>query len=457
MFSCVLLAALAAFAATALYWSTRSAEQYRYSMDGKIIVDREFVQHGAAYMPFVRGVNYALSLLPEASLSFDHLVSHARWRCSAAEEDQLSNYSIQALRALTTAYEVDKPALTSVGRWMIHENLIGGLCTQYALLQLERDRPEIFSQTKISAVVIAGAPRTGSTHLLSTLCQHPNATCLTFAEATDPIAPGYLAPHQLLTMVDYRLWKNMFAALIVQLLRPLFPYMQKFSATTPMEEIILGDVFFASSVKLTSCHLPTYDKWFRETDHYEMEVGVRKLLQVIQYQRGGEERMWVLKSPQNANQLGPKSRVYPNSQFVFTHRRALPVVQSLAGMIGYMVGMFSDPSKVDQTKFIADWVDHQQWSQERILPEEIAKHLNTKQVLHVKFDEYMAHPVTMALSVAKHAGLSHGQDIFQIFTEFQLSSPQEGSKVLKYDLDSFGVTAQTVQAKFAKYQAAYDL
>jgi hypothetical protein len=69
----------------------------------------------------------------------------------------------------------------------------------------------------------------------------------------------------------------------------------------------------------------------------------------------------VLKSPQNADQLGPKTRVYPDAQFVFTHRRAFPVLQSMLGMVSYTVGVFSDPTKVRYDDFIRGWVDHQRW------------------------------------------------------------------------------------------------
>lgn len=451
------LLVLLAGSCLAFWFATRTSEQYQYTVDGRIIISHDFLQNGAVHSLFVRLLEQALHYVPDADLTFDHLQQHAVWRCGSPGIDTFSDYSSNALRAVTHAIVKDKPKLTKLGKWAAHETYIGALCYQLALTKLERDRPEIFRDTEIKAMVIAGPPRTGSTHLMSMLCTHPNATCLTVVETMDPIAPMWLKPEHLLSVFDYRLWKNKLMVAVIEQLRPLSSMMQKFGATDPMEEMIMGAMFFGSIVHFASFHLPTYDKWFRETDHTEMELGVKKLLQVIQYQRGGDAKTWVLKSPQNADQLGPKSRVYPDSQFVFTHRKSFPVIQSWVGMLGYTLGVHCDPKQVNYRDFVEDLIDHQRWSQERILPEEVNKYLNSTQLLNVRFDEFMKEPIEWGLRVAKHAGLPVGADVREIFTEFQNANPQRGSKMLKYDLESFGVMPRDIENRFEKYEAAYML
>lgn len=438
-------------------WSLQPTERYDLTSEGKIIINHDLVAKRAAAAPFIGTVELLLGLLPEADLSYDRLQQHALYRCGTPGADSFSAYSQAGLRALTNAIVTDKPRLTNIGKWIAHENYVRALCTQLELSRLEIDQPEIFA-APVKAVIIAGPPRTGSTHLMSMLCAHPNATCLTLAETLDPIAPSWMLPSQLLSGFDYRLWKNLAVAWFISQLCPLFKSMQKFQATAPMEEIVLGATFFGSMVHFSAFPLPSYEEWFRETDHLEMELAIKKILQVIQHQRGAETKMWILKSPQNANQLGAKALAYPGSQFIFTHRKSFPVIQSWVGMLSYILGVHCDSAQVDYKKYVLDLVNHQQWSQERILPEEVSKHINTTtQLLNVYYDDFMKSPVDVGVLAAKHAGLLGGADIRKVFQDFQDNSPKGGSSVLKYDLESFGVTKELVDAKFAKYEAAYNL
>ncbi|KAH9258062.1 hypothetical protein BASA81_003625 [Batrachochytrium salamandrivorans] len=441
-----------------LWFATQPREQYAYTPDGKIVIDRDFLQSRARHSHFANLMEHLLQYLPEADLTYSNLVETALWRCGSPGADSFSDYSLSGLRALTEAIVVDRPKVTRLGRVLARETYLTALCNQLALSRWERDRPEVFTQTTIKAVVIAGPPRTGSTHLLSMLCQHPSATCLTVAEAMDPVASHFLPPNWLLGWLDYRLWKNRLTMGVVQQLRPLIPIMQRLEALDPMEEMLLSSSFFGSIVHFASLHLPSYDRWFRETDHLEMELGVKRMLQIIQHQRGGKAKMWILKSPQNADQIGPKSKVYPNAQFVFTHRKSFPVMQSWVGMLAYTLGVHCDFTQVDYSEFAEDLIAHQQWSQERILPENVRKHFNaSSKLLNVYFDEFMRDPVSIALEVARHAGLDHSQATREVFERFQRNNPQRGSKVLKYDLASLGVTPEAIGKRLEKYETAYGL
>jgi Sulfotransferase family len=288
------------------------------------------------------------------------------------------------------------------------------------------------------------------------LCQHPNATCLTFAESIVPFA-SVSRPEDILTWKDWRSYYSLFASLVVQTLRPMFKYMFKFGATQPMEEIQLGAVVFGSSIFLTQMYLPSYDKWFKESDHTPMESYVKLMLKVVQYQRGGEQKLWILKSPQNADQLGPKTRVYQDSAVVLMHRESVPVISSMVGMVCYTVGVFCDTTKVDYRALARLWVDHQRWSLvEGLSPENVLTYVEPlSKLMNIRFQDFMKDPVDMALRVAKHAGLSVNDDVKQIFEEFHRNSPREGANVLQYDLESFGISEDEVRSMYAPYEKEY--
>ena len=422
--------------------------------DGRYLLDEKFYKEAkpAAIFSLAEAV---LGLLPNRLLSLDleTLKTDAGWRCGA-KEFWSHPYGEKAIKALLSAIETDKPPLTYLGTMMLRENFISWLCVQSQVNRLLKENPEI-EREEIRSVVIAGAPRTGSTHMLSMLCKHPNATCLTFAESLAPIAS--VSGQDILSWKDFRLYYSKIASAIVLTIRPLFKHMFKFGALQPMEELQLGAIAFGSSIFLTNMYLPSYEKWFMENDHTPMEEYVRTLLKVIQYQRGGERKLWILKSPQNADQLGPKMRVFPQANVVFMHREALPVLQSVIGMVCYTVGVFNKVDQVDYKKLARLWLNHQSWSQvEGMSRENVERHIRPlSKLMNIKFKDFMEDTVGTALSVAKHAGLEVNDSIRDIFTRFQQESPQEGSKVLKYDIHSLGIQDEEVKRLFEPYEQLY--
>jgi len=440
-----------------------SREERTLTSDGRILLNLDFMKNRSVPPRIFAVADFVLSFLPQSmtSLRKEDLIRSAQWRCGPGKLWS-HPYGEEALTAFTDAFEKDQPPLTMTGRMMLRENFVAWLCAQMEVNRLLEKFPEIADEP-IDALIMGGSPRTGSTHLFSMLCQHPNATCLTFAESTDPLSPVSRGD-QILTWRDYRYWKSFVAANLILTIRPLFKYMFKFGPTVPMEEIQLGAVVFGSSIILTQVYLPSYGAWFRATDHTPMEEYVKLLLKVIQYQRrmgmdpkSHGRKMWILKSPQNANQLRPKSIVYPDSKFVFTHREAVPIMESMVDLVSYTVGIFSDPSKVDYKGLSRMWVEHQRWSTvDRLSREEVDKNLKPRsKLMNVRFKEFMADPVGTALAVARHAGLGDSKEARDAFEHFQAMSPQEGSKVFKYDLKSFGISEDDVRRAFEPYEREY--
>ena|SRR5579871_4497472 len=69
-----------------------------------------------------------------------------------------------------------------------------------------------------------------------------------------------------------------------------------------------------------------------QTPHYEY---LKRVLQLLQYQRGQPGRRWVLKCPQHLEQLPVLLKVFPDAVVVFTHRDPVAVIQSTVTMQAY--------------------------------------------------------------------------------------------------------------------------
>ena len=124
----------------------------------------------------------------------------------------------------------------------------------------------------------------------------------------------------------------------------------------------------------------------------------RKILQVLQWQRGGER--WVLKSPQHLEQFGPLSTVFPDATYVVTHRDPVAVTVSLCTMIAYSSRLSAaDPDPQVVGRYWSARIEEMLRACVRdrdVLPAD--------QSIDVRFDEFMADDVAMVERIYALAG-----------------------------------------------------
>ena len=101
----------------------------------------------------------------------------------------------------------------------------------------------------------------------------------------------------------------------------------------PDEDIFLLLYAFASLQFEWGCRVPAYSRWYRGADHTEGYRYFRKVLQTLQWLRGGTR--WVLKAPQHLEQLEPLLEVFPDATLVQTHRDPVPAVLSLSSLTSH--------------------------------------------------------------------------------------------------------------------------
>jgi hypothetical protein len=359
-------------------------------------------------------------------------------------------YWLSGLEALTRAIRVDQPPLTPLGRGMLSDMLSNALCVQHKVSLLLKRHPEIEHEQIKRPIIIAGPPRTGSTFLLSLLSMHPNATAVRYAEAVEPVASAWLAGDDILGWMDWRIYKVGFATRLVKWLIPSFESLfGNLNVDSPFEEMQLGSVVFGSSLFSAQFLVPTYDEWFLREDQTPMERYTKLLLQVIQFQRGGtssRSKTWVLKSPQNAELLYAKAKVYPDAIHVFTERDYLEVVKSLVPMLSLTSTVFCDGQRQNYSALARFWVKRQAFViRNKMSQEAIDSLVRRDRQVFLPFAVFMRDPVEAALGVIDKAGLEGGEQVRQIFEAFVKAHGREGSAKFLYDLESFGVNIQQVQ------------
>lgn len=279
----------------------------------------------------------------------------------------------------------DTACVSRVGRVMLHTQLVQLLKNRLLLTDLLARHPEIREVEVTAPIVIAGLPRTGTTHLHNLLAADPALRYLPYWESIEPFpvrGTEGQEPDPRLERTEQGIW-------FMDLAMPLFPLMHEITPWAAHEEIHLLAIDFSTMFFETLAYVPAWADHYRnhdQTPHYRY---MRTCLQALQFLTG--DRRWVLKSPQHIEQFGPLVEVLPDATFVVTHRDPVDVVVSMAMMIAYTARMSADPVRPELLgRYWADRIEAMLRACVRdrdLLP--------SSQTIDVRFDEFMADDLAM--------------------------------------------------------------
>lgn len=283
-----------------------------------------------------------------ATCDLDGATLHAQ----AREETGLTDFGprdYEERLAVLLAALRDVDGLTPAGRLGYHAQILQLLKNRLLLFDLVARHPEIRDVELVPPIVIAGLPRSGTTHLHNLLAADPDLRTLPYWESLEPFPLASEVgsePDPRRTRTDAAVW-------FMNMAMPLFPLMHEMTTDHAHEEIALLAVDFSTMFFETLGLVPSWTDYYRahdQTPHYEF---LRLTLQALQHLRGG--RRWLLKSPQHLEQLPVLARVFPGATVVLTHRDPALVVVSMATMVAYTARMHAD--EVDTAAIGRSWAD----------------------------------------------------------------------------------------------------
>lgn len=338
--------------------------------------------------------------------------------------------------------------LTDVGRVMVRQLLVGLLMTRLRLVDLLDRYPEVHEVPIDAPIVILGLPRTGTTHLHGCLAADPALRSLPYWESLEPIRAVPTLPGER----DPRFARAAASLRFVNAVMPLFPAMHEMTAEGPHEEIQLLAVELSSMLFEASYDVPSYRDWYRRTDQTPAYRVLRTLLQVLQWERGGER--WVLKSPQHLEQLGPLRAVFPDAVLVQTHRDPVAVTASMATMAAYtrrMVHRHVDPIRVGQ-----EWTDR--------IDDLLRASVRDRGALgpdgatiDVRFGDFMADEDATIAAVYDTAGQAFDTAARVAINAHRAAHPRGRHGRLAYRLHDLGLERAELRDRFRYYQEVFDV
>jgi len=293
-------------------------------------------------------------------------------------------------------------------------------------------RPEIADEEIERPIVIAGLPRTGTTHLHNLISSDPDLHALPWWESLEPLPP--LDELGIDFDVDPR-WQRAADGIVMRdRLMPHFKRMHDMWPDHAHEEIhllaIAGSTMFFETLAPSS----SWREYYRGTDQTPWYAYMRKVLQVIQSRRPGKGR-WILKSPQHLEQFAPLKQIFPDATFVITHRDPVAITASFATMAAYSARLSQrvvEPARVGGywAQRIEDML--RACVEDRdLLPDRCS--------LDVRFHEFMADDHATVAAIYALAEQSLTGATRAAMGAFMEAHPRGKHGRIRYDLADFGI------------------
>jgi hypothetical protein len=339
--------------------------------------------------------------------------------------------------------EID--GLHGPGVLSFHMQLLQVLKNRLLLTDLVRRNPEIRDLELVPPVVIAGLPRTGTTHLHNLLAAGPTFRVLRYWESVEP----FPLPHEVGVEPDPRLARTDMAVDLMNQAMPHFKLMHEMTTEHVHEEIQLLFNDVSSMLMETLGHVPAWRDHYLahdQTPHYEH---LRLQLQALQFLRSG--RRWLLKSPQHLEQLPVLERVFPGLTVVVTHRDPVPVTLSMLMMLCYSARMHRSP--VDTGEICDYWVDRLDRMLQSLLRDRDV--VPADRSLDVRFDDFMADDLAVAAQVYDLAGEELTDEARDAMAAYLGGHRRGRLGTVATSAEMFGQDADDLRERFAPYVARF--
>ncbi|MEZ5246171.1 MAG: sulfotransferase [Acidimicrobiales bacterium] len=279
---------------------------------------------------------------------------------------------------LLDSLEVDA-ALTADGRAFTHRWLTRIIAERARLEAAARHDPAIGAERIDAPVIVAGAPRTGTTFLHGLLAQHPELRAPEGWELLFPAPP----PGAVVADDDPRI-----AAADEELTWPQrrsegMMSIHRYAGRMHKECLSAMSFAFRSEEFISRYRVPRYVDWLQACDMTPAYDRHRLVLQSLQRHRPSR---WVLKSPVHLNNLPTVLASYPDARVVITHREPTEVLGSVTSLVANLRRAFSDT--VDETEIARYHLDLYGRSLDALVDAD----LPDAQVTHIDQRELIADP-----------------------------------------------------------------
>lgn len=347
------------------------------------------------------------------------------------------------------SFDEDKD-LGPLGRAGLFGDAVRYACARLRFEDLVKRYPEIRTVAIDRPVIIAGLPRSGTTHLVNILAADPRLRSMQLWETMEPIpapeekiVPGEVDPRFVRTR---EMWGGF------ETMLPLMPAMHEMAPDHVHEDIELQGLDFSSYLPEWQSRAHRWRDYYYGHDQTPHYAYGRRVLQALTWLKGPDR--WVLKSPPHMENLLPLITTYPDATVVITHRDPVAVIQSAITMLAY--GDRIRRSAIDLKALANYWIDRVEHLLRACVRDRDA--LPASQSLDVLFDDYMADQETVITRVYEMAGLPLTGEAKARIHAYLSANPRGKHGRVLYDLKGdFGVDVAALRERFGFYYERFSV
>ncbi|MDT7795283.1 MAG: hypothetical protein QOD59_4724 [Mycobacterium sp.] len=323
-----------------------------------------------------------------------------------------------------------------LSQWLNNRLLLADLLTRH---------PEIHDIELLPPVVIAGLPRTGTTHLHNLLAAAPAFRTLPYWESFEP----FPVPAEVGVEPDPRAARMDVVVSVMNMLMPHFALMHEMTTEHVHEEIQLLANDFSTMFMETLAYVPRWRDYYLAHDQTSTYEYMATQLKALQFLRGGTR--WLLKSPQHLEQLPVLAQVFPGVAVVCTHRDPVPVALSMVAMLTYSARMHRSPVPVEQ--IAAEWIDRLELMLGALARDRDV--IAPERSIDVTFDDFMADELGVAERVFGLVGEPVTDDARTGMADYLAGHPRGRLGRVVTSCEMFGLNENDLRARFAPYVSRF--
>ncbi|HEY2809072.1 MAG TPA: sulfotransferase [Steroidobacteraceae bacterium] len=357
----------------------------------------------------------------------------------------------ERLAILCSEWDADKP-LTALHRGVLFGYLSRHASNRLLIHDTLQGHPQILEQQIDRPVIVTGLPRSGTTHLVNLLAADSRFHSLPLWQSYEPVPlPDEPA---LADGTDPRYARCAAAWEGMKQVTPLLASMHPMEPDHIHEELELMGPDFASYNYEWLSMSPRWGAHYAATDQTPHYRYLKRVLQLLQWQRRQSGKRWVLKCPQHLEQLPALLRVFPDAIVVFTHRDPVAVIQSTLTMNAYT-------QRIQRPKVEMAWLrDYWVPRIERLLRACVRDRALVPEARSVDclFHLFMRDPWSILAQVYAKAGLPVTDEARSALDHFLAAHPRGKAGQVIYDLKGdFGVDPAQLRERFRFYFDRFEI
>ena len=364
--------------------------------------------------------------------------------CKATGLSDFGNDDFRERLAIWLQAVDEDELLGPVGRIGVLRDITRYATNRLRFEDLLRRHPEILEIEIERPIIIAGLPRSGTTHLLNLIAADRRLRSLPYWESIEPIPIPGEEPGP--DGVDPRLARCRASYQQQDVMMPLLKNMHDLAPEHVHEEIELQGLDFSSYELEWIATVPRWRDYYLEADQRSSYAYMKNVLRALQWMRGPSR--WILKSPQHMEQLGPLMDTFPDATVAITHRDPVSVIASTVTMLVY--GDRIRRKRVDPPAVAAYWIDRI----ERLLRSCVRDRdqIPVERSIDVLFHEFMDDDLAMVRRIYELADLEMSSEAEEDLDAYMLANPRGKHGRIVYDLKGdFGVDRDELRERFGFY------